>query len=87
MNNFKLLNEGNISVKKKQKTPNKKKTPLSKEYKVFLKRSKTSKPAESKITESNPTESKPVKSKSVNDSKRIKIVKMNKTNNSSNNFV
>ena len=125
MNNLKLLNEAGISVKKKKKTPNKKRKSLSKEYKVFLKKSKTSKPTNSKPTDSKPTESKPTDSKptdskptdskptdskptdskptnskppeskpkelkpnkSVNDSKRVKIVKMNKTNNSSSNFV
>ena len=100
MNNLKLLNEAGISVKKKKKTPNKKRKSLSKEYKVFLKKSKTSKPTDSKHTDSKPTDSKPPESKppeskpkelkpnkSVNDSKRVKIVKMNKTNNSSSNFV
>tara|TARA_Y100000385_G_scaffold254771_1_gene279828 strand:+ start:470 stop:1042 length:573 start_codon:yes stop_codon:yes gene_type:complete len=85
MNDLKLLNNGDISVKKKKKTPNKKKTSLSKEYKVFLKRSKTS---ESKSTDSKPNESKPNHLKvSLNNSKRVKIVKMNKNNHSSNNFV
>ena len=94
-NKITLLNSGVPLIKKKKKSLHKK-TPLSKEYKVFLKNSRkhkasdtTHKNSKVKNTPLKNTSLKntPVKNTHVKDTKYVKIVKVNKNNYQENNFV
>ena len=87
-NKITLLNSGVPLIKKKKKSLHKK-TPLSKEYKVFLKNSRKHKlPLQDrKVIDTKVKDTKVKDTKSINDSKYVKIVKVNKNNYQENNFV
>ena len=86
--NITLLNSGVPLIKKKKKSLHKK-TPLSKEYKVFLKNSRKHKVPlqDKKVINTKVKNTKVKNTKSINDSKYVKIVKVNKNNYQENNFV
>ena len=91
--NITLLNSGVPLIKKKKKSLHKK-TPLSKEYKVFLKNSRkhklplqNRKVIDTKVKDTKVKDTNVKDTKSINDSKYVKIVKVNKNNYQENNFV